>query len=55
MLEGEVNEAGLAAVIDRFYGVCLGVAAALVDEGVASMEDTDRGAKIGLSWVQRPL
>jgi enoyl-CoA hydratase / 3-hydroxyacyl-CoA dehydrogenase len=54
-LEGAVDEARLAAVIDRLYGVCLGVAAALVDEGVASMEDTDRGAKIGLRWRQGPF
>ena len=54
-LKGEVDEAKLQAVMDRFYGVCLGVAAALVDEGVASIEDTDRGAKIGLRWLMGPF
>ncbi|MEJ2641766.1 MAG: 3-hydroxyacyl-CoA dehydrogenase NAD-binding domain-containing protein [Desulfosarcinaceae bacterium] len=54
-LEGDVDEARVQAVIDRLYGVCLGVAAALVDEGVASIEDTDRGAKIGLRWIQGPF
>ena len=54
-LAGSVDESKLPAVIDRFYGVCLGVAAALVDEGVASIEDTDRGAKIGLRWVMGPF
>jgi enoyl-CoA hydratase / 3-hydroxyacyl-CoA dehydrogenase len=54
-LEGPVDEAKLPLLIDRFQGVCLGVAAALVDEGVASIEDTDRGAKIGLRWVQGPF
>jgi enoyl-CoA hydratase / 3-hydroxyacyl-CoA dehydrogenase len=54
-LAGNVDESKLPAVIDRFYGVCLGVAAALVDEGVASIEDTDRGAKIGLRWVMGPF
>jgi enoyl-CoA hydratase / 3-hydroxyacyl-CoA dehydrogenase len=54
-LEGPVDEAKLPALIDRFQGVCLGVAAALVDEGVASIEDTDRGAKIGLRWIQGPF
>ncbi len=54
-LEGAVNESQLAAVAERFYGVCLGVAAALVDEGVASIEDTDRGAKIGLRWQLGPF
>jgi enoyl-CoA hydratase / 3-hydroxyacyl-CoA dehydrogenase len=54
-LTGEVDESRVQAVIDRLYGVCLGVAAALVDEGVASMEDTDRGAKIGLRWGLGPF
>jgi enoyl-CoA hydratase/3-hydroxyacyl-CoA dehydrogenase len=54
-LGGEIDESKLPAVIDRFYGVCLGVAAALVDEGVASIEDTDRGAKIGLRWSMGPF
>jgi len=54
-LAGEVEEEKIAAVMDRLYGVCLGVAAALVDEGVATMEDTDRGAKIGLRWALGPF
>lgn len=54
-LEGEVDESRIQAVIDRLFGVCLGVAATLVDEGVASIEDTDRGAKIGLRWIQGPF
>ena len=54
-LEGKVDEAKLPALIDRFQGVCLGVAAALVGEGVASIEDTDRGAKIGLRWILGPF
>ncbi len=54
-LQGKVDESRIAAVVDRFYGVCLGVAAALVDEGVASIEDTDRGAKIGLRWIKGPF
>jgi enoyl-CoA hydratase/3-hydroxyacyl-CoA dehydrogenase len=54
-LSGHVEEDKINAVMDRFYGVCLGVAAALVDEGVATMEDTDRGAKIGLRWTLGPF
>lgn len=54
-LEGEVDESRIQAVTDRLYGVCFGVAAALVDEGVASIEDTDRGAKIGLRWILGPF
>jgi enoyl-CoA hydratase/3-hydroxyacyl-CoA dehydrogenase len=54
-LSGDIEESKLPPVIERFYGVCLGVAAALVDEGVASIEDTDRGAKIGLRWILGPF
>jgi len=54
-LAGDVDESQIEAVVERFYGVCLGVAAALVDEGVASIEDTDRGAKIGLRWIMGPF
>jgi enoyl-CoA hydratase/3-hydroxyacyl-CoA dehydrogenase len=54
-LSGAVDESRIAVVSDRLYGVCLGVAAALVDEGVATMEDTDRGAKIGLRWSLGPF
>jgi len=54
-LEGDVDESKIQAVTDRLHGVCLGVAAALVDEGVASVEDTDRGAKIGLRWAMGPF
>lgn len=54
-LSGEVDESKLETVMNRFYGVCLGVAAALVDEKVATIEDTDRGAKVGLRWIQGPF
>jgi len=54
-LAGEIDETKIPAVIERFYGVCLGVAASLVDEGVATIEDTDRGAKIGLRWSMGPF
>jgi len=54
-LSGDVDESKIATAVERFYGVCLGVAASLVDEGVASVEDTDRGAKIGLRWIMGPF
>ncbi|MBB5349412.1 enoyl-CoA hydratase/isomerase family protein [Desulfoprunum benzoelyticum] len=54
-LSGQVDESKLEKVEDRFLGVCLGVAAALVDEGVASVEDTDLGAKVGLRWAKGPF
>ena len=54
-LGGEVDESMLERIEDRLYGACLGAAAALVSEGVASVEDTDRGAKVGLRWRQGPF
>lgn len=54
-LSGTPDESKFEMVQDRLYGVCLGAAAALVSEGVASVEDTDRGAKVGLRWVEGPF
>jgi enoyl-CoA hydratase/3-hydroxyacyl-CoA dehydrogenase len=52
---GEIEEDKIAAIVDRFYGICLGVAATIVDEGVATMEDINLGAKIGLRWARGPF
>jgi enoyl-CoA hydratase / 3-hydroxyacyl-CoA dehydrogenase len=54
-LDGEVDDSKIMEIEDRLYGACLGAAAALVSEGVASAEDTDRGAKVGLRWRQGPF
>jgi len=54
-LSGEVDESKFGPIQDRLYGVCLGAAAALVSERIASIEDTDRGAKIGLRWRFGPF
>lgn len=54
-LGGTPDESKFQTVIDRMYGVCLGVSGALVDEDVATIEDTDRGAKIGLRWAMGPF
>jgi enoyl-CoA hydratase/3-hydroxyacyl-CoA dehydrogenase len=54
-LSGPIAADRLPAATDRLLGVCLGVAGALVDEQVASIEDTDRGAKIGLRWALGPF
>jgi enoyl-CoA hydratase/3-hydroxyacyl-CoA dehydrogenase len=42
-------------VADRLLGVTFSVAAKLVEEGVATMEDTDRGATVGLRWAKGPF
>ncbi len=54
-LEGEVDEAAKAAVGERLMGVVFGVAARLVEEGVATAEDTERGALVGLRWARGPF
>jgi len=54
-LRGEVNESKIQTVMDYMYGTTLGVACQLVDEGVASIEDTDQGAKTGLAWKYGPF
>jgi enoyl-CoA hydratase/3-hydroxyacyl-CoA dehydrogenase len=54
-LEGEVDKAAKAKVGDRLLGVVFGVAAQLVEEDVAAVEDTDRGALVGLRWARGPF
>ena len=44
-----------AVIAERLYGVVFGVAAQIVEEGVCSMEDVDREAKVGLRWARGPL
>lgn len=43
------------SVQSRLLGTVFTVACDLVEEGVASIEDTDRGAKIGLRWKYGPF
>lgn len=54
-LEGEVDETAKGAVGERLMGVVFGVASQLVEEGVANIEDTERGALIGLRWPRGPF
>ena len=54
-LEGEVAASAKAAVGERLLGVAFSVAAQLVGEGVATAEDTDRGALVGLRWARGPF
>jgi enoyl-CoA hydratase/3-hydroxyacyl-CoA dehydrogenase len=49
-LEGELDELDADLIEERLLGAVFLVACKLVDEGVADIEDTDRGAKIGLRW-----
>jgi enoyl-CoA hydratase/3-hydroxyacyl-CoA dehydrogenase len=54
-LEGEVDEKAKGTVGERLLAVAFGVASQLVDEGVASVEDTDQGALVGLRWARGPF
>lgn len=54
-LSGEVDPARKQAVADRLLAVTCAVAARVVEEGVATIEDVDRGATVGLRWAKGPF
>ena len=54
-LAGSADAAKLEAVADRLYGVTFGIAARLVEEGVATAVDADKGATVGLRWAKGPF
>jgi enoyl-CoA hydratase/3-hydroxyacyl-CoA dehydrogenase len=54
-LDGHVDVSRFDAVLDRLLAVTFYVAAALVDEGVGTREDTDIGARVGLRWRRGPF
>jgi enoyl-CoA hydratase/3-hydroxyacyl-CoA dehydrogenase len=54
-IEGSPDEAAFEPVQRRLKGVAYGVSAKLVEEGVASPVDTDKGAIVGLRWSKGPL
>ncbi|RZD43263.1 MAG: 3-hydroxyacyl-CoA dehydrogenase [Methanobacteriota archaeon] len=51
----EYDESQYTIISKRLLGVVFGVAAQIVDEGICSMEDVDRGAKVGLRWAHGPF
>ncbi len=54
-LEGEPDPARSAAVVDRLLGTTFLIAGQLIDEGVATIEDVDIGARVGLRWSEGPF
>jgi enoyl-CoA hydratase/3-hydroxyacyl-CoA dehydrogenase len=54
-VEGTPDESRFEVVRRRLLGVTFLVAATLVEEGVASIEDTDIGARVGLRWSLGPF
>jgi enoyl-CoA hydratase/3-hydroxyacyl-CoA dehydrogenase len=54
-LGGDPDRSRFDTVADRLLAVVYQVAGTLVDEGVASIEDVDIGARVGLRWRQGPF
>ena len=54
-LAGTPDAAKLDAVKERLLGSAFGIAARLVEEGVATPVDTDKGATVGLRWAKGPF
>lgn len=54
-LDGTPDESRFEQIRRRLLGVTFLVSATLVDEGVASIEDTDIGARVGLRWSLGPF
>ena len=51
----ECDDASSAIIRERLMGQVFSVAAQIVEEGICSMEDVDRGAKVGLRWAIGPF
>ena len=45
------NQEAATAIRERLLGTVFAVAAQIVEEEICSMEDVDRGAKVGLRWA----
>jgi enoyl-CoA hydratase/3-hydroxyacyl-CoA dehydrogenase len=54
-LDGTADASKEEEIAARLLGVVFFVAAALVDEGVGTIEDTDIGARVGLRWPRGPF
>ncbi|MBY0449730.1 MAG: enoyl-CoA hydratase/isomerase family protein [Cyanobacteria bacterium] len=53
--QSPVEEDKKAAVRDRLLGLIFGIAGQLLDEGVTTAADVDRGVKTGLAWEKGPF
>lgn len=54
-LSGEVDPRKIPVVKDILLGITFYITSTLALEGVASLEDTDRGAAVGLRWEKGPF
>ena len=53
--EGDCDDESAEIIRERLLGQVFSVAAQIVEEEVCSMEDVDRGAKVGLRWAMGPF
>lgn len=54
-LDGDPDESRFEGIQERLLGLTVGIAAQLVEEGVTSLEDTEKGATVGLAWRKGPF
>jgi len=54
-LSGEIDSSKSEIIEERLLGTVFVVACSLAEEGASSIEDIDRGAKIGLRWRRGPF
>ncbi len=53
--DADCDEETAEAVTERMMGQIFSVCSQIVEEDICSMEDVDRGAKVGLRWAQGPF
>ncbi|PNY18680.1 3-hydroxyacyl-CoA dehydrogenase/enoyl-CoA hydratase family protein [Streptococcus parauberis] len=53
--DGPIDESKFQAIQDHLLATVISVAGKLVEEGVASIEDVNRGAVVGLRWKVGPF
>ena len=51
----ECSEDAARKIKERLMGQAFAVCSQIVEEGICSMEDVDRGAKVGLRWTMGPF
>ena len=53
--DGACDKEAARKIKERLMGQAFAVCSQIVEEGICSMEDVDRGAKVGLRWTNGPF
>ena len=53
--DGDCDEEAARQIKERLMGQAFAVCSQIAEEGICSMEDVDRGAKVGLRWTNGPF